>query len=94
MKLIYTGKKNPKKVKWGDKEVSFVPDEPTSVGDELGKVLLANAGDIFKNASVKEPKVDPKKDVDEAPEEIGEAPKEKTTKDKTMKEKAKKDTKK
>ncbi len=62
MKLIYIGKKNPKKVEVLGEKVSFIPNKETAVSDKIGIVLLKNAGDVFKNTKeTKEiPKEEPK----------------------------------
>lgn len=66
MKIAYFGKKNPKIVDaptgkvngvTGEQEtirLSFVPFAQVEVADEIGKILLANAPDIFKRTDSEE----------------------------------------
>lgn len=62
MKLAYFGKKRPKKVDLpvgpGEKveHYEFEPFKETEVSDEAGKILLDNAGDIFKRTDKDERK--------------------------------------
>lgn len=64
MQLVYFGKKDPKVVTLtlsGKKhEVTFAPFRATEVDDEVGAVLLKNAGDIFKRYDIERSAPDPK----------------------------------
>ena len=60
MKIVYMGKKRPKKVFIGEredaKEYLFDPFKEVEVPDEVGQLLINNAGDMFKRTdSRKEP---------------------------------------
>lgn len=64
MEIVYFGKKRPKKVvltiNGVTYEKNFMPFKATEVEDEFGRVLLDNAGDIFKRIDQDERAPDPK----------------------------------
>jgi len=60
VKLVYFGKKNPKKVEIEHKEKTltetFIPFQAKDVDKKLADILLKNAGDIFKRVDKDERK--------------------------------------
>ena len=64
MEIVYFGKKRPKKVVLTidgvTYEKNFIPFRAVEVEDKFGRVLLDNAGDIFKRVDQDERAPDPK----------------------------------